>query len=109
MTDASDKAKQGARRVKERLGEAARGAEQRYQKVAEEMRREAEQAAKAARERMDGAVESLRGGYGKVAQNVGAWSDDLDDYVRDNPGRSLLIAAAAGFVLGLLLRGGRRE
>ena len=30
------------------------------------------------------------------------------DYARQNPGQALLIAAAAGFVIGLLVRGGRR-
>jgi ElaB/YqjD/DUF883 family membrane-anchored ribosome-binding protein len=30
------------------------------------------------------------------------------DYARQNPGQALLVAAAAGFVIGLLVRGGRR-
>jgi ElaB/YqjD/DUF883 family membrane-anchored ribosome-binding protein len=39
--------------------------------------------------------------YGQIA-------DEAKDYARQNPGQALLIAAAAGFVIGLLVRGGRR-
>lgn len=39
--------------------------------------------------------------YGQVA-------DDAKEYARQNPGQAILISAAAGFLLGLLLRGTRR-
>jgi ElaB/YqjD/DUF883 family membrane-anchored ribosome-binding protein len=93
--------------ARERLSEAARGAGERYQKVAEEMRREAERATKAAREKVDSAVSGLKGQYGKVSKHVNSLSEDVSDYVRDNPGRSLLIAAGVGFLIGLLF--GRRS
>ena len=35
-------------------------------------------------------------------------AEDAKTYARDNPGQALLISAAAGFLLGLLLRGSRR-
>lgn len=35
-------------------------------------------------------------------------SADAKAYARENPGQALLISAAAGFLLGLLLRSGRR-
>ena len=90
--------------ARERLSEVARGAGERYQKVAEEMRREAERATQAAREKVDTAVKGIRAGYGKVSKNVGTVTEDVADYVRDNPGRSLLIAAGVGFLIGLLFR-----
>jgi len=90
--------------ARERLSDAARGAGERYQKVAEEMRREAERATQAAREKVDGAVKGIRQGYTKVSKNVGSVTEDVADYVRDNPGRSLLIAAGVGFLIGLLFR-----
>jgi ElaB/YqjD/DUF883 family membrane-anchored ribosome-binding protein len=90
--------------ARERLSEVARGAGERYQKVAEEMRREAERAAQTAREKVDSAVKGIRQGYGKVSKNVGTFTEDVADYVRDNPGRSLLIAAGVGFLIGLLFR-----
>jgi ElaB/YqjD/DUF883 family membrane-anchored ribosome-binding protein len=91
---------------RERLSEVARGAGERYQKVAEEMRREAERAAQAAREKVETAMGGLRQGYAKVQKNVTTWGEDLSDFVRDNPGRSLLIAAGVGFLVGLLFRRG---
>ena len=39
--------------------------------------------------------------YGEIA-------NDAKEYARQNPGQALLISAAAGFVLGLLIRGSRR-
>jgi ElaB/YqjD/DUF883 family membrane-anchored ribosome-binding protein len=35
-------------------------------------------------------------------------ADEAKDYARQNPGQALLVAAAAGFVIGLLVRSGRR-
>ena len=35
-------------------------------------------------------------------------AEDAKAYARENPGQALLISAAAGFLLGLLLRGSRR-
>ena len=35
-------------------------------------------------------------------------ADDAKQYARQNPGQALMISAAAGFLLGLLLRGSRR-
>lgn len=90
--------------ARERLSEVARGAGERYQKVAEEMRREAERATQAAREKVDTAVKGIRQGYGNVSKKVGSATEDVADYVRDNPGRSLLIAAGVGFLIGLLFR-----
>ena len=40
--------------------------------------------------------------------DYGQLATDAKDYARQNPGQALLIAAAAGFVIGLLVRGGRR-
>lgn len=35
-------------------------------------------------------------------------ADEAKDYARQNPGQALIVAAAAGFVIGLLIRGGRK-
>lgn len=35
-------------------------------------------------------------------------AENAKQYARQNPGQALLISAAAGFLLGILLRGGRR-
>lgn len=36
------------------------------------------------------------------------YANQAKDYARSNPGQALLVAAAAGFVIGLLVRSGRR-
>lgn len=46
----------------------------------------------------------------KDLQNVdiNEMANQAKDYARQNPGQAIMISAAAGFVLGLLLRGSRR-
>jgi ElaB/YqjD/DUF883 family membrane-anchored ribosome-binding protein len=46
----------------------------------------------------------------KELQNVDVkeLADNAKDYARKNPGQAILISAAAGLVLGLILRSGRR-
>lgn len=36
-------------------------------------------------------------------------TENAKDYARKNPGQAILISAAAGLILGLILRGGRRS
>jgi ElaB/YqjD/DUF883 family membrane-anchored ribosome-binding protein len=62
-----------------------------------------------ARDRYDRAVEGAKRGYEKVRKDASDLAEDVNTYVRENPGKSILIAAGAGFVLGLLLRGRRRD
>ena len=40
--------------------------------------------------------------------NYQQYATQAKDYARQNPGQALLVAAAAGFVIGLLVRGGRK-
>jgi ElaB/YqjD/DUF883 family membrane-anchored ribosome-binding protein len=41
-------------------------------------------------------------------KDIGEVVDEAKSFARKNPGQAILISAAAGLVLGLLLRGGRR-
>ena len=41
----------------------------------------------------------------KIEKDYGYLWDDVREYVRENPGVALALSAAAGFVLGFLLRG----
>jgi ElaB/YqjD/DUF883 family membrane-anchored ribosome-binding protein len=36
-------------------------------------------------------------------------ANQAKDYARENPGQAILISAAAGLVLGMLIRGSRRS
>jgi len=61
------------------------------------------------RERVGQAKDGIRHGYDRARKDMDQLSHDVNVYVRDNPGRSVLIAAGAGFLLGFLLRGERRR
>jgi ElaB/YqjD/DUF883 family membrane-anchored ribosome-binding protein len=100
--------------ARERLQEVAGQLEDRYREVSDEVRRGAEKAAtelrrgaRAARERGAEAAEQLRKGYGRAREKARGVSRDVSDWVQERPGTALLIAAAAGFVVGLLVRGRR--
>ncbi|MBZ0113648.1 MAG: hypothetical protein K8J08_14380 [Thermoanaerobaculia bacterium] len=111
---AKEKLSETVQAAKDKAKEVKQVAEEKYQKVAAEMRREAEKAQKAARAKVDVAKEQydvaavrLKDGYSRVQKDMGELTDDVNEYVRDNPGRSVLIAALIGFFLGLILRPGR--
>lgn len=54
--------------------------------------------------RMDAARDRLSGMADQTQERAREWNRDLDDFIRGNPGRALLIAAAIGFAIGLLFR-----
>lgn len=83
--------------AREAVGDAAR-------KASKEVKREAAKAGRQVRETYDTAVDGLRTGYVKVRKDVAELSEDVGEYVRDNPGKAILMAAGVGFLLGLLLR-----
>ena len=74
-------------RTKEVLGDSYGKAREQFDDVSDDVRKTVKTAAK-----------KIEGDYGYI------W-DDVRGYVRENPGTSLAISAAVGFVLGFLLRG----
>jgi len=74
-------------RTKETLGESYSKARDQFDDVSEDVRKIVKSTAK------------------KIEKDYGYLWDDLRGYVRENPGTSLAISAAVGFVLGFLLRG----
>jgi ElaB/YqjD/DUF883 family membrane-anchored ribosome-binding protein len=93
-------ATQDVRRGAERVTDEVRRSAER---VTDEVRRGAE----VARERYDEAAENLRLGYERVRTQATDVGTQVNTYVRENPGKSVLIAAAAGFLLGLVVRRSR--
>jgi len=83
-------------------GDVKKGAE----RATKEIRDGYERASSAARDSYEEAQKNVRKSYKKVRKDFDGLSSDMNDYVRDNPGRSILIAAGIGFLFGLLLRGG---
>jgi ElaB/YqjD/DUF883 family membrane-anchored ribosome-binding protein len=85
--------------------------QKRYRQVSKDVRRGAERAGKDLRRNADAARAAYRDTADKVekhyrkahkeAKRIGR---DVSEYVRDNPGKSVLIAAGVGFLLGLVIR-----
>lgn len=97
--------------ARDRLAGVATEAKERYEQVAGDVRRrtraagdELRHGAEKARQRYEEAGETLRDTYGRTQERAREWNRDVNDFVQDNPGRALLIAAAVGFVVGLLFR-----
>lgn len=84
-------------------------AKEKLQQVSDTVRQQAGRATEVARERYDAAAQTLRHGYDRASKDLTKLGDDVSAYVRDNPGRSVVAAAAVGFCIGLLVRRGRQR
>ena len=77
--------------------------------LSERVKKASARAGEAAQGGYGAAKEKLGHGYERARKDLDQLVGDVNVYVRDNPGRAVLIAAAAGFVLGFLLRRDRRS
>ncbi|HXU45111.1 MAG TPA: hypothetical protein VN783_06265 [Thermoanaerobaculia bacterium] len=120
LADAADAAREVVEghvdEAQKRVHRFSDGVQEKYRKIsddvrdgAERARRELSRSARVARERFDETAEGARRTYAKVRSNLSDVSDQVSTYVRDNPGKSVLIAAAAGFLVGLVVRRSRDE
>jgi len=89
-------------RLRDVSGDVRKGAE----RASAEIKRGYERASHAAREGYEETAKNLRHGYTKVRKDFDGLSRDVNEYVRDNPGKSVLMAAGVGFLIGLLFRVG---
>src|SRR6185369_4956608 len=96
---------EGVKTARDRFQRLSSDVQDRYEKVSDDVRRGAERAQKQYRDVADKATR----GYEKARTATGQFSRDVGDYVKDNPGKSVLIAAGVGFLLGLLVRRGSDE
>ena len=81
-------------KVKEKAGQATT-----------KVKEKAGQVSSVAKERYGVAAERARLGYDKARKDLDHLTQDVNEYVRDNPGKAVLIAAGVGFLIGLLFRG----
>lgn len=106
--------------VREKVNRLADDVQERFQDVSEEVRKGAERAtaeirrgyeraSQAARDGYEDASQNVRDGYTRVQKDARRMSRDVDEYVRENPAKSVLMAAGVGFLLGLLVRSGDKE
>ncbi len=76
--------------------------------AAEDLRSAAEAKAHELRARAENTANELRGRaedvYSDARARVRTFQEDGEEYIRQNPSRSVLTALAAGFVLGLIIR-----
>jgi ElaB/YqjD/DUF883 family membrane-anchored ribosome-binding protein len=120
VSDTAEKARagvaDGVSSARDRIKGLTNDVQKSYSRVSSDVRKGAERAsaelrksADAARERAQETAESVREGYAKVRSQAGDLSEQVSSYVRENPGRSVLMAAGVGFLLGLLFRGRRDD
>lgn len=85
-------------------GKVVNGMQDRFREASEDVRHGAERAGEEIRRGYERASHAAREGYGRVEKDLQSLSRDVNAYVRDNPGKSVMLAAGAGFLLGLLMR-----
>ncbi len=90
--------------VKARVSGVAEEVGQRYDDVAKGVKEGAGRARETARQGYESTAETVRRGYHRARGDMGGALSDLSDFVRENPARSVAIAAGIGFALGLILR-----
>lgn len=90
--------------AKGRTGKIVDGVQDRFREASEDVRHGAERASEEIRRGYERASQAAREGYGRVEKDLQSLSRDVNAYVRDNPGKSVVLAAAAGFLLGFLMR-----
>ena len=101
-------------KAREKFSEVAVDVEEKVKTLGEEAtkasgqaRMNAEKVGVAAKESYGVAKDKVRYGYEKARKDMDHLVEDVNEYVRDNPSKSILVAAGAGFLLGLLMRGRR--
>ena len=116
IDEAKEKAKQAAEATGKAVQERLQTAREKFSEVADSLgkgagsasskvKEKAGQVSTAAREGYSVAAERARQGYDKARKDLDHLTQDVNEYVRDNPGKSVLIAAGVGFLIGLIFRG----
>jgi ElaB/YqjD/DUF883 family membrane-anchored ribosome-binding protein len=97
--------------AREKFGEVVeskiRGIKKGAGKATQTVKEKAERVSTGAREKYEDARQSAHHGYEKVTKDLEHLGEDVNEYVRQNPGKAIVMAVGAGLVLGILLRGRR--
>ena len=88
---------------KGRTGKVVDGMQDRFREASEDVRQGAERASDEIRRGYERASQAAREGYSRVEKDIQGMTRDLSAYIRENPGKSVMLAAGAGFLLGLLM------
>ena len=120
IDEAKEKAKQAAEATGKAVQERLQTAREKFSEVADNLgkgagsastkvKEKADQVSSAAREGYGVAAERAKQGYDKARKDLDHLTQDVNEYVRDNPGKAVLIAAGVGFLIGLIFRGRGRD
>jgi ElaB/YqjD/DUF883 family membrane-anchored ribosome-binding protein len=90
--------------LKDRTGKIVDGMQDRFREAGEDVRHGAEKASAEIKRGYERASQAAREGYDRVEKDLQSLTRDLNAYVRDNPGKSVILAAGVGFLLGFLMR-----
>lgn len=101
----SDDVRRGAERATSEIRKGTERATSEIRKGTERASSEIRRGTERARETYREVAGSAREGYDKIRVDAGNVSREVGFYVRDNPGKALLMAAGVGFLLGLVVRG----
>ena len=108
MDQAKKKVASAVGEAREKFQHVASDVGERFQKASataqQEFRERSQHAREVAREKYQVASAQMQDGYARVRKDVDVYVDDVNDFVRHKPGTAILIAAGAGFLLGLLFR-----
>lgn len=100
VVEGTHRAENGIETAAERLTEKAHGA-------GEYVRNGADSASRGAHHRLEDVAQRLDRGYTRAQADLSRAAGAASDYVAGNPGKSLLVAASAGFLTGMLVRSWR--
>lgn len=91
-----------ADRAERGVGSAVEHVAARAHVAGEYVRDGAKTASRVAHRRLEGAAKAIDRGYTRARGDLARATTTTTDYLTENPGKVLLLAAAAGFVLGML-------
>ncbi|MEM7354821.1 MAG: hypothetical protein AAF657_28690 [Acidobacteriota bacterium] len=104
MDRAKQKVNAAVGEARQKFQHAAADVGERFQQASAVAQERSQQAREAARERYQVTSARMQDGYNRARRDVDFMVEDVNDFVREKPGTSVLIAAGAGFLLGLLFR-----
>ena len=105
LQTARDKFSEVAENLGKGAGTASSKVKEKTGQATTKVKEKAGQVSTVARERYGVAAERAKQGYDKARKDLDHLTQDVNEYVRDNPGKAVLIAAGVGFLIGLIFRG----
>lgn len=93
-----------ADRAEQGVESAAKRVTKRAHLAGEYVRDGAETASRGAHRRVEGVANAIDRGYTRARGDLTRAATAATDFVAENPGKAMLIAASGGFVLGMLVR-----